>query len=66
MFLPWAGWVCIWTSLFFTLLAIFNVCNVITRFTRIFEELFSMLIIVLFFQEAIKVLFPFHSKQNRL
>ncbi|CAL0305706.1 unnamed protein product [Lupinus luteus] len=54
MFLPWAGWVCIWTSLFLILLAIFNACNVITRFTRIAEELFGMLITVLFFQEAIK------------
>ncbi|CAL0327220.1 unnamed protein product [Lupinus luteus] len=46
--------VCIWTALFLILLAIFNACNVITRFTRIAEELFGMLISVLFFQEAIK------------
>lgn len=38
------------------LLAIFNACNIITRFTRIAGELFGMLITVLFFQEAIKVL----------
>ncbi|KAK7283066.1 hypothetical protein RIF29_12313 [Crotalaria pallida] len=54
LFLPWAGWVCIWTALFLILLAIFNACVVITRFTRIAEELFGMLITVLFFQEAIK------------
>nr|DAD27072.1 TPA_asm: hypothetical protein HUJ06_028540 [Nelumbo nucifera] len=36
------------------LLAIFNACTVITRFTRIAGELFGMLIAVLFIQEAIK------------
>lgn len=38
------------------LLAIFNAGNIITKFTRIAGELFGMLITVLFFQEAIKVL----------
>jgi hypothetical protein len=37
------------------MLAIFNACTIITRFTRIAEELFGMLITVLFFQEVIKV-----------
>lgn len=37
------------------LLAIFNACTIITRFTRISGELFGMLITVLFYQEAIKV-----------
>ncbi|KAH1203495.1 putative boron transporter 6 [Glycine max] len=54
MFLPWAGWVCVWTSFLLIILAIFNACTIITRFTRIAEELFGMLITVLFFQEAIK------------
>ncbi|XP_027190827.1 probable boron transporter 7 isoform X2 [Cicer arietinum] len=36
------------------MLAIFNACTIITRFTRIAGELFGMLITVLFFQEAIK------------
>ncbi|KAI4337348.1 hypothetical protein L6164_015777 [Bauhinia variegata] len=54
LFLAWAGWVCIWTSLLLILLAIFNACDIISRFTRIAEELFGMLITVLFFQEAIK------------
>ncbi|PNX84691.1 boron transporter 4-like protein, partial [Trifolium pratense] len=54
LFLAWAGWVCVWTALFLILLAIFNACDVISRFTRIAEELFGMLITVLFFQEAIK------------
>lgn len=54
LFLPWAAWVCVWTALMLMLLAIFNACNIITRFTRIAGELFGMLITVLFFQEAIR------------
>ncbi|MCL7034764.1 hypothetical protein MKW94_027902 [Papaver nudicaule] len=54
LFVAWAGWVCIWTALMLFLLAIFNACTVITRFTRIAGELFGMLITVLFIQEAIK------------
>ncbi|CAI8619196.1 unnamed protein product [Vicia faba] len=54
LFLAWAGWVCFWTAFMLILLAIFNACNIITRFTRIAGELFGMLITVLFFQEAIK------------
>ena len=38
------------------LLAIFNAGNIINRFTRVAEELFGMLISVLFVQEAIKVI----------
>ncbi|KAF2323276.1 hypothetical protein GH714_034427 [Hevea brasiliensis] len=54
LFLAWAGWVCVWTALLLLLLAIFNACTVINRFTRIAGELFGMLITVLFIQEAIK------------
>lgn len=53
-FLAWAGWVCVWTALMLFLLAIFNACAIISRFTRVAGELFGMLITVLFFQEAIK------------
>ncbi|ESW09046.1 hypothetical protein PHAVU_009G095800 [Phaseolus vulgaris] len=52
--LPALSWVCIWTGLLLILLAIFNACSIITRFTRIAGELFGMLITVLFLQEAIK------------
>lgn len=48
--------VCVWTALMLFLLAIFNACSIITRFTRVAGELFGMLISVLFMQEAIKVL----------
>lgn len=51
--------VCVWTSLLLFLLAIFNACTIITRFTRVAGELFGMLISVLFIQEAIKVLLFF-------
>ncbi|KAM7253817.1 hypothetical protein ACFE04_031499 [Oxalis oulophora] len=54
LFLAWAGWVCVWTSLFLVLLAVFNAATIINRFTRIAGELFGMLITVLFLQEAIK------------
>ncbi|KAF3450831.1 hypothetical protein FNV43_RR06920 [Rhamnella rubrinervis] len=54
LFLAWAGWVCVWTSLLLFLLGIFNACAIINRFTRIAGELFGMLIAVLFIQEAIK------------
>ncbi|KAL8110028.1 boron transporter 4-like [Apium graveolens] len=54
LFIAWAGWVCVWTAIFLFLLAIFNAGNIISRFTRIADELFGMLIVVLFIQEAIK------------
>ncbi|XP_027333119.1 probable boron transporter 7 [Abrus precatorius] len=54
LFLPWAGWVCVWTAFLLIMLAVFNACTIISRFTRIAEEMFGMLITVLFFQEAIK------------
>ncbi|XP_059460706.1 probable boron transporter 7 [Corylus avellana] len=54
LFLAWAGWVCIWTALLLFVLAIFNACTIITKFTRIAGELFGMLIAVLFMQEAVK------------
>ncbi|KAJ8624141.1 hypothetical protein MRB53_032671 [Persea americana] len=54
LYLAWAGWVCVWTAFLLFVLAIFNACNIISKFTRISGELFGMLITVLFFQEAIK------------
>ncbi|KAM0004939.1 putative bicarbonate transporter [Helianthus debilis subsp. tardiflorus] len=54
LFLAWAGWVCTWTAVFLFLLAIFNACVIINRFTRIAGETFGMLIAALFIQEAIK------------
>ncbi|KAI5393847.1 boron transporter 4 isoform X2 [Lathyrus oleraceus] len=54
LFLAWAAWVCVWTALLLILLASFNACKIISRFTRIAEELFGMLITVLFFQQAVE------------
>ncbi|KAK6248459.1 hypothetical protein QUC31_020024 [Theobroma cacao] len=54
LFLAWAGWVCVWTAFLLILLAIFNACTIINKFTRIAGELFGMLIAVLFIQQAIK------------
>ncbi|KAE8682725.1 putative boron transporter 5 [Hibiscus syriacus] len=54
LYLAWAAWVCMWTAFLLIILAIFNACTIISRFTRIAGELFGMLITVLFIQEAIK------------
>ncbi|BAS92524.1 putative boron transporter 5 [Oryza sativa Japonica Group] len=54
LFLPWAGWVCIWTAFMLFLMAMFNAAVVINRFTRFAGELFGMLITILFMQEAVK------------
>ncbi|XP_028799179.1 probable boron transporter 7 [Neltuma alba] len=54
LFLAWAAWVCVWTGIMLILLAVFNTCTIINKFTRIAGELFGMLITVLFIQEAIK------------
>ncbi|KAG8375481.1 hypothetical protein BUALT_Bualt10G0104300 [Buddleja alternifolia] len=65
LYLAWAGWVCVWTALLLFLLAIFNACTIITRFTRVAGELFGMLITVLFIQEAIKgVVSEFHIPEG--
>ncbi|XP_057810453.1 boron transporter 4-like isoform X1 [Salvia miltiorrhiza] len=65
LYLAWAAWVCVWTALLLFLLAIFNACTIITRFTRVAGELFGMLISVLFLQEAIKgVVSEFHVPQG--
>ncbi|RCV16019.1 hypothetical protein SEVIR_3G105900v4 [Setaria viridis] len=54
MFLPWAGWVCVWTALMLFLMAMFNVAAILNKFTRFAGELFGMLITILFMQEAVK------------
>ncbi|RDX81431.1 putative boron transporter 2, partial [Mucuna pruriens] len=54
LFLPWTGWVCVWTALLLFLLAILGACSIINRFTRIAGELFGLLIAMLFMQQAIK------------
>ncbi|KAH1126525.1 hypothetical protein GYH30_015493 [Glycine max] len=54
LFLPWTGWVCVWTALLLFLLAVLGACSIINRFTRIAGELFGLLIAMLFMQQAIK------------
>ncbi|KAL6493537.1 Boron transporter 1 [Orobanche gracilis] len=54
LFLAWAGWVCVWTSLLLFLLAVLGACSIINRFTRIAGELFGLLIAMLFMQQAIR------------
>ncbi|CAN6331584.1 unnamed protein product [Urochloa humidicola] len=54
MFLPWAGWVCIWTAFMLFLMAMFNAAVILNKFTRFAGELFGMLITILFMQAAIK------------
>ncbi|XP_052491306.1 probable boron transporter 7 isoform X2 [Gossypium raimondii] len=65
LYLAWTSWVCLWTAMMLVLLAIFNACVIINRFTRIAGELFGMLITVLFLQEAIKgVVSEFHMPEG--
>ncbi|KAF6167773.1 hypothetical protein GIB67_027551 [Kingdonia uniflora] len=54
LFLPWTGWVCLWTALLLFLLAVLGACSIINRFTRVAGKLFGMLIAMLFMQQAIK------------
>ncbi|KAL6583800.1 putative boron transporter 2 [Orobanche minor] len=54
LFLAWAGWVCVWTSLLLFLLAVLGACSIINRFTRVAGELFGLLIAMLFMQQAIR------------
>ncbi|KAM7495772.1 hypothetical protein LguiA_020186 [Lonicera macranthoides] len=54
LFLPWTGWVCVWTAALLFLLAILGACSIINRFTRVAGELFGLLIAMLFMQQAIK------------
>jgi hypothetical protein len=55
LFLPWAGWVCIFTALLCCLLAVGGASEGITYFTRFSGELFGGLIAILFLQVGIKV-----------
>lgn len=55
MFISCRVW--IWAASMLILLAVFNASNIINKFTRIAEELFGMLITVLFIQQSIKVCF---------
>ncbi|KAL2340907.1 hypothetical protein Fmac_008847 [Flemingia macrophylla] len=66
LFLPWTGWVCVWTALLLFLLAILGACSFINRFTRVAGELFGLLIAMLFMQQAIKGLVEeFGAPKNR-
>ncbi|TKY55209.1 boron transporter 2 [Spatholobus suberectus] len=67
LFLPWTGWVCVWTALLLFLLAILGACSIINRFTRLAGELFGLLIAMLFMQQAIRGLveeFGVHQSQR--
>ncbi|WIA30064.1 hypothetical protein OEZ86_000159 [Tetradesmus obliquus] len=54
LFLPFAGWVCIWTAVMCLLLALSGACAGIDKFTRFSGEVFGALIAILFFQVGIK------------
>ncbi|KAF6171732.1 hypothetical protein GIB67_007253 [Kingdonia uniflora] len=65
LFLPWTGWVCVWTALLLFLLAVLGACSIINRLTRVAGQLFGMLITMLFMQQAIKgVVDEFHIPQR--
>lgn len=55
LFVAWAGWVCVWTSLLLIAFAVLGQASSISkRFTRIVGELFETLVALLFIQQAIK------------
>ncbi|GAB2269834.1 Probable boron transporter 2 [Dionaea muscipula] len=56
LFIAWAAWVCVWTSLLLFLLAILGACSIINRFTRLAGELFGLLIAMLFMQQTIRAI----------
>lgn len=61
LFLAWTAWICVWAALMLLILAIFNACALIDRFTRVAEELLELLIAALFIQEGIKgIVHEFH------
>ena len=64
LFLPWAGWVCLWAGLMVVLLAVTNACVYITKFTRYAGEAFGFLIAMLFLQQAIKGTVEEYSKSK--
>lgn len=55
LFLPWASWVLVWTSVMLLIVSLSGACAYIARFTRFSGELFGGLIALLFLQQAISV-----------
>ena len=55
-FLSVYGWVGIWTALFTTLLGVFNASNLMKYFTRFTDEIFSVLMSLIFIYEAVKAI----------
>ena len=53
-FLAWAGWSCVWAGIMLILVAVFNGCNYINRFTRFTGELFGCLVAILFVQQFVQ------------
>lgn len=52
LFLPWAGWVCVWTSIMCLGLALAGTCALIDKFTRTSGELFGFLVATVLFAQA--------------
>jgi len=55
-FLGVYGWVGIWTSLFMVLLAVTNASNLMKYFTRFTDEIFSVLMSLIFIYKAVQAL----------
>lgn len=61
-FLGVYGWVGMWTALFTILLAVTNASNLMKYFTRFTDEIFSVLMSLIFIYKAIQaLLFEFHE-----
>ena len=55
MFLPWVAWTGVFAGIFLILMSICGMCRIIRLFTLLSGETFSMLVTVLFLQQAITV-----------
>lgn len=53
-FLAWAGWSCVWAGIMLIIVAVFNGCDYINRFTRFSGELFGCLVAILFVQQFVQ------------
>ncbi len=53
-FLPLYSWVGLWTSFYLFLSSIFSLSNVVAYFSRFTDEIFSLLISVIFIIESLK------------
>ncbi|GLJ26939.1 hypothetical protein SUGI_0527380 [Cryptomeria japonica] len=64
-FLGWTSWICTWTSILLVMMAVFGLCSLTKKLTRVAEELLGVLIALMFMKEAIKgMVEEFHTPKR--